>query len=81
MAFRSDTNNRELPNTSVETKLNGEISGYDYSIGVPDLETEYVERELEGLDVEIFEDQIRLRDGVKILYQEKDQDQVYDLIL
>ena len=56
MAFRSDTNNRELPNTSVETKLNGEISGYDYSIGVPDLETEYVERELEGLDVEIFED-------------------------
>lgn len=80
MAIRSDTNNRELPNTSVETKLDGEISGYDYSVGIPDLETEYVESELEGLDVEIFEDQVRNRDGVKILYRERDQTQVYDLI-
>jgi len=80
MAIRSNTNNRELPNTSIETKLEGEVSGYDYSIGIPDLETDYVERKLEGIDVEIFEDQIRNRDGVKILYREEDQTQVYDLI-
>lgn len=80
MAIRSDTNNRELPNTTVETKLNGEISEYDYSVGIPDLDLQYVEDKLEGLEFEAFEDQVRMRDGVKILYKEEDQDQVYDLI-
>lgn len=79
MAIRSDTNNRELPNTTIETKLNGEVSEYDYSAGVPDLDLQYVEEKLEGLEFEAFEDQIRNRDGVKILYKEEDQNQVYEL--
>ncbi len=80
MAIRSDTNNRDLPNTTVETKLNGEVSDYDYSVGIPDLDLQYVEETLEGLEFEAFEDQVRMRDGVKILYKEKDQDQIYGLI-
>lgn len=80
MAIRSDTSNRDLPDTTVETKLDGEISEYDYSIGIPDLEPEYVESELECPEFEVFEDQVNSRDGVTILYREEDQDQIYDLI-
>ena len=80
MAIRSDTNNRNLPDTIVEMKLEGEISGYDYSVGIPDLDTEYVEQELEGLEFEVSETEVRHREGVNILYREEDQERIYDLI-
>lgn len=81
MAINSDTNNRYLPDSVEETKLDGEVPGFDYSIAIPGLNETTVVEDLEDLNVEISRDKnINGREGVKILYQEPDQDQVYDLI-
>ena len=79
MAYRSDTNNRDLENTVIETVLQGELT-YDYSISIPDLEYEKVEEELEGLEVDISQDFQRMRDRIQILYHEENQEEIYSLI-
>lgn len=79
MAYRSDTSNRDIDNTVIETVLEGEIS-FDYSIRIPELEYEKVEEHLEGLKTEITEDVSGFRDRVEILYLEEDQETVYNLL-
>lgn len=79
MAFRSDTNSRDLPNTWDETVLDGEVNGYDRSLSVPytgdigDLEEEFSD-----LEAEVFEVNRRFRDRVKILYRLEDQEDIYN---
>jgi len=79
MAYRSDTNNRELDNTVIETVLQGEVS-YDYAISIPGLEYDRAEEELEGLDIDISRDSSHLRERVEILYMEENQEEVYRLL-
>jgi len=79
MAYRSDTNNRELPNTWSETVLRGELDGYDRGLEATfDGEISRLEKDLSGLEVEITEVNSPYRNKVKILYSLEDQQQIYD---
>jgi len=79
MAYQSDTSNRDMNNAVIETILQGELP-YDCSISIPELDYDDTVEHLDGLDVEIFEYSSKLRDRVKILYNECDREEVYKLL-
>ncbi|MEF8880291.1 MAG: hypothetical protein V5A72_00470, partial [Candidatus Nanohaloarchaea archaeon] len=81
MAHRSDTNNRNLPNTWNETVFNGELNGYDRALDFPfDGEISELEENLSDLEVEVYRDDRKLREAATILYHLDDQDEIYDLV-
>lgn len=81
MAYRSDTNNRNTPNTWEETILDGEINGYDRSLSFPySQDIDDLRDDLSDLEVEISKDNSSLRDRAKILYTLEDQEQIYSSI-
>lgn len=79
MAYQSDTSNRDMNNAVIETILQGELP-YDCSISIPELDYGDAVEHLEDLDVEISEDNSKLRDRVKILYHNRDKEEVYKLL-
>jgi len=79
MAYRSDTNNRDIDNIIVETVFQGELH-FDYSTSIPDLNYSLAVEALKGLNVEINEKHLRHRDCVEILYNDHDRETVYDLL-
>lgn len=81
MAYRSDTNNRDINNTWNETILDGEIPGYDRGLSFPykdDIDKLY--EAFTDFEVEISSQKYNLIDKAKILYRSEDQEEIYELV-
>jgi len=81
MAYRSDTNNRNVPNTWNITILDGEISGYDRGMEIQYGDLTYIEDSLSGLDVEAFETKKGAVGAVKLLYKSDDFDHIRESLI
>lgn len=78
MAYRSDTNNRNVPNTWNITILDGEIPKYDRGMEIQYGDLEQIQDSLSGFNVEIFATQKDEIGSVKLLYNSDDFDQIKD---
>lgn len=81
MAYRSDTNNRDINNTWNETILDGEIPGYDRGLSFQykdDINELY--EAFTDFEVEISTQNWNLIDKAKILYRSEDQEEIYELV-
>jgi len=81
MAYRSDTNNRDMNNRWNETILDGEIPGYDRGLSFPyskDIDELY--ESFTDFEVSISTQSWSLIDKAKVLYHEEDQEEIYELV-